>query len=238
MRFICIVVLLYGIMYAQSYKAYTENMPPYNYIKNGKMSGISTDVLKNITKNSNSIYIKKVELYPWKRAYKKVINTQNTVLYSTGRSQQREKLFAWVGPIDSIRVGVVSKKSKNININKISDLNNYKIGTITSSFVEQKLLKNGLKEKNLDSFISIESQIKKLISGRVDSVAFSIPAICYFLIELGEDLKDYEEIYLLGEAELYFAFNRQSDKDMINELNRNINKLDIEHLSKTYTLSN
>jgi len=166
-----------------------------------------------------------------------VQKTDNTILYSTGRSKERENLFSWVGPIDSIRVGVVAKKSTNIKIEKIEELNRYKIGTITSSFVEQKLIKNGLKQENIDSFISMESQIKKLISGRVDSVAFSIPAICYFLVEMGEDLSDYEEIYLLGEAKLYFAFNKNSDSKIINELNRNIKNLDLHHLSKTYTLS-
>ena len=236
MKLLFIIFLLLNTIKAQSYIAYSENMPPYNFVDSGKVSGFSTNILKQITKNS-SINIKKIEILPWKRAYEMVQKTDNTILYSTGRSKERENLFSWVGPIDSIRVGVVAKKSTNIKIEKIEELNRYKIGTITSSFVEQKLIKNGLKQENIDSFISMESQIKKLISGRVDSVAFSIPAICYFLVEMGEDLSDYEEIYLLGEAKLYFAFNKNSDSKIINELNRNIKNLDLHHLSKTYTLS-
>lgn len=237
MRIVYIFILLCSVVYGESYKAYSENMPPYNYIENGKVSGISTQILKKITKDS-PIFISKTEILPWRRSYEKVLNNKNTVLYSAGRSPQRENLFAWVGPIDSIRVGVVAKKSNKFTISKIPDFKSYKIGTITSSFVEQKLLNKGINKSNLDSFISIESQVKKLASGRVDMVAFSIPAICYFLQEIGEDLNDYEEIFLLGEAQIYFAFNKQSDKDMINELNRNIKNINIKHMSKTYTLPN
>ncbi|HIP30136.1 MAG TPA: transporter substrate-binding domain-containing protein [Sulfurospirillum arcachonense] len=158
-------------------------------------------------------------------------------MYSAGRSTQRENLFAWVGPIDSIRVGVVAKKSSKFNILKITDFKNYSIGTITSSFVEQKLLKEGINKNALDSFVSIESQVKKLVFGRVDMLAFSIPAICYFLQKMGEDLNGYEEVYLLGEADLYFAFNKDSDNEMISELNRNIKNINSKNLSKSYTLS-
>jgi|LGOV01.1.fsa_nt_gb polar amino acid transport system substrate-binding protein len=235
MKAICIFLMLFSIIYAESFKAYSENMPPYNYVENGKVSGISTEILKKITKNS-SIYISKIEILPWKRAYEQVLSTKNTVLYSAGRSSQRENLFAWVGPIDSIRVGIVAKKDSKLTISKIADFNSYKIGTITSSFVEQKLLKKGINKNALDSFINIESQVKKLVSGRVDMVAFSIPAICYFLQKMGEDLNDYEEVYFVGEADLYFAFNKDSDKDVINELNRNIKSIDNKNLSKSYTL--
>lgn len=238
MKIIYILVILFSMIEAQSYNAYSENMPPYNYIKDGKVTGVSTEILKNITKNSTNITIEKIEYYPWKRAFEKVKNTKNTILYSVGRSVQREKLFSWVGPIDKMRVGVVSKKSKKLNLIKLEDLNHYKTGTIKGSFVEQKLIKNGVNIESLDSFMNMESQIKKLISGRIDSLAFSIPAICYFLIEMGEDLSDYEEVYLLGEAELYFAFNKESNQEIINELNRNIKNLNTKFVSKTYTLSN
>jgi polar amino acid transport system substrate-binding protein len=236
MKILILFLILFGIMHAELFRAYSENMPPYSYIENGKASGVSTEILNKITKNS-SVSIEKIEILPWKRSYDKVLSTKNTVLYSAGRSEQREHLFKWVGPIDKIRVGVVAKKSSKFNIRKIADFRSYKIGTITKSFVEQKLLKEGVYQDNLDSFISIESQVKKLISGRVDMVAFSIPAICYFLQEAGENLNDYKEVYLLGEAELYFAFNKDSDEDIINELNRNIKNIDSEHLSKSYTLA-
>jgi polar amino acid transport system substrate-binding protein len=236
MRIIFVFLMLFCIVYAEAFKAYSENMPPYNYIENGKVSGISTQILKKITKNS-SVYISKTEILPWKRAYEKVLSTKNTVLYSVGRSAQRENHFAWVGPIDSIRVGVVAKRSSKFNILKITDFKSYKIGTITSSFVEEKLLKEGINKNSLDSFVSIESQVKKLVSGRVDMLAFSIPAICYFLQKMGEDLNAYEEVYLLGEADLYFAFNKDSDNEMISELNRNIKNINSKNLSKSYTLS-
>ena len=236
MKIIFILAMLFSISYAEIFKAYSENMPPYNYIENGKVSGISTEILKKITKDS-SIHINKTEVLPWKRSYAKVLSTKNTVLYSTGRSKQRENLFAWVGPIDSMRVGVVAKKSANLKISKTIGFRGYKIGTITNSFVEQKLLKEGVKKENLDSFISIESQVKKLVSHRVDMVAFSIPAICYYLKKLGEDLNDYEELYILGKADLYFAFNKNSDKKMIAELNINIKKVSKHTMSNMYTLS-
>jgi len=48
------------------------------------------------------------------------------MVFSTTRTESRENLFKWVGPIATATVGVIAKKDNYIKINSIDDLNKYK----------------------------------------------------------------------------------------------------------------
>ena len=52
---------------------------------------------------------------------------------------------------------------------------------------EQLLVKAGVTEKALDRGNGIEANLKKLLAGRVDMVAFNIPAVMYNLARMAED---------------------------------------------------
>ena len=54
----------------------------------------------------------------------------NTVLFTTARSPEREQLFKWAGPIVSGRFVLLAKVDKNINITAPEDLKKYRIGAI------------------------------------------------------------------------------------------------------------
>ncbi|MFV8258219.1 substrate-binding periplasmic protein [Bdellovibrio bacteriovorus] len=79
------------------YQGLTEDFVPFNYQENGEVKGTATEVAKEAFKRAK---IKATfTVWPWARAYKAALEKPKHFVYSTSRTQEREKLFKWVGPI-------------------------------------------------------------------------------------------------------------------------------------------
>ena len=75
----------------------TEENPPFNYVENGKLTGLVTDLVTDAMKRANVPYT--MEVLPWNRAYVRAQSEKDTCLFATARLDNREKLFLWVGPL-------------------------------------------------------------------------------------------------------------------------------------------
>ena len=146
-------------------KIFTENYPPYNMEVNGKLKGLSVEVLDAMLKQLNSkVSIDKVKLKPWATGYKIVLKKKNTMLFSTTRTEQREKLFKWVGPITNTNIGVIAPKSKHLKINSVDDLKKHKIGAVLKDIGEQLLISSGISKKNFGFDITPHEYISGYIN--------------------------------------------------------------------------
>jgi len=204
----------------------TEELPPFNFIQDGEIQGISTDLLLILMeKTGTPINRKSIRIMPWPRAYNTVLTQPNSILFSAARTAQREKLFKWVGPITTITTGLIARKDRNIRIDTIEDVQKYSIGTIRDGAPEQLVLKAGIPETSLDRISNPELNIKKLKSGRIDMFAFSVPTTKYLMIKLGLDPDNYEVVYILKEVELYYAFNTTTDDTIIEHMNTALREL-------------
>lgn len=215
-------------LFAESYTVYSEQLPPFNYEQDGKVLGTSTAILKQLlAKNGDSIN-GAIQVGPWAKGYHTVLNTHNTILYSTAKTPEREALFKWVGPVDTLTIGLVAKKSKKVAIKSIECLHNYTIAAMYETTAENLLLNLGMKPEELDRFTNIYMQMRKLQEERVDALAYGIEAIHKLLLEMGLDPYEYETVYILKKAELYFAFNKETPDATIDKLNLLLKKLKAE----------
>jgi ABC-type amino acid transport substrate-binding protein len=204
----------------------TEELPPYNFIKDNLVHGISADILLQLLeKNDISIDRGSIQLFPWPRAYQMVQDVPGSLLFSTARTSQREKLFKWVGPIADLTMGLVALKTNRIKLHSIGDANEYRIGTIRDGAPEQLVLAAGIDENNLERIASPEANIKKLHAGRIDLFAFSVPSTRYLMIKLGMDPDEYESVYTLKQVDLYYAFHKDTDDQLIHTLNRTLQEM-------------
>ena len=110
---------------------FTESYPPGNFLKDGEISGYAVDILKAASKLvGEEVELSQITLQPWARSYRTALTEDNAVLFSTTRSEHREKLFQWAGPITDIKIVVMARKDANIKINKAMDMAKYRIGVI------------------------------------------------------------------------------------------------------------
>jgi polar amino acid transport system substrate-binding protein len=78
----------------------TEQYPPYNFQKDGKLQGTSVDLLEMVWERMGENLNKSaISILPWTEGYQRTLNENNTVLFTTARLKQREQLFKWAGPI-------------------------------------------------------------------------------------------------------------------------------------------
>lgn len=92
------VVLSFAVVNAEEITAVTEDYPPYNYEENGKVTGLSTEIVKATLDEAEIKY--SIKTYPWSRAIEMAENGENVLIFTITRNKERERNFKWVGPID------------------------------------------------------------------------------------------------------------------------------------------
>ncbi|MFK5984389.1 MAG: ABC transporter substrate-binding protein [Pseudomonadota bacterium] len=200
-------------------KMYTEHYPPFNMKIDGRLTGLSVEILDEMLKQMGSKQsLDDVKLTNWSRAYTLALKKNNTVVFSTNRTVSRESLFKWVGPISKTKVGVIALKNKNIVINTVSDLNKYKIGAVLKDVGELLLLEQGIDKKHIfyvEGNNAINLSFKKMQHNRIDLFSYDI-TVAFTNAKLeGFDIGQYEVVHTLQESALYFAFNKNTDDKII-----------------------
>ncbi|WP_321369889.1 transporter substrate-binding domain-containing protein [uncultured Desulfuromusa sp.] len=206
----------------------TEDLPPFNFSDHGEVVGISTEIVRHIFKQAGvSMDPEDIQLYPWTRAYHKIQNSPGTALFSMARTEKRENLFCWVGPLLDVTIGIIAKKNDHITINSIADLERYRIGSVRDGAPEQLLIKRGVPQKSLERLAFPEPNIKKLQAGRIDLFVFNVQTTRYLMLRLGINPDEYETVFVLKNLELYLALHRQTDHQLVQSLQKSLDKMKI-----------
>jgi len=206
-------------------KYYTEDYPPYNYYKDGKITGIAVETLKLVWKETGESS-KKISFVPWARGYQSALDEENAVLFSTTRIPERENMFKWACPIaEGTRFVLVGKTDKNIKVNSIKDASKYRIGVIRDDVAEQILIKEGINQDALDSTSKTGLNIKKLEMGRIDLIALGEKSLFAAIENEGYDVNNYKVYYVLKEAPLCFAFNKKVDDKVVEKFQKALLKV-------------
>lgn len=204
----------------------TEEFNPYNYTENGELTGKAVDLL--IAASSavgKPIAKEKITVAAWARAYKTALSGPNVLLFSTTRTEERESLFKWAGPLGGNRTVVWAKKSSNIE--KFDDVSQTKekIVVIRDDVGEQLVLSAGTPEGMVTQISKSENAAKMLISGRAKLWGYDEGSALTILEGLGENLADYEVVNVVKATELYFAFSTDVDDSIVQLLQKGIDEV-------------
>ncbi|EPC02015.1 hypothetical protein L861_20395 [Litchfieldella anticariensis FP35 = DSM 16096] len=206
----------------------TEEYPPYNFKRNGELQGISVDILSAIFAVTNTGLTRDdIHVLPWARGYETALSQPNTVLFSTTRTQAREHLFKWVGPIARDRVTLIARRDRHITIDSIMDLNtsDYQIAVIREDIGAQRLSEANVDPERVLPAISNTSALRMLNHGRVDLWAYSEDVAFWIMEENGLKVSNFESIYTLSESYLYFALHPSTDDRLVDAMQAALNSL-------------
>ncbi len=205
---------------------FTESYPPANYLKDDKISGYAVEILLAASKIvGQEIKMSQITLQPWARSYRTVLTQGNTVLFSTTRSNHREKLFKWAGPIADTEIVVFARKDSNISINSAMDMANYRIGVIRDDIGEQTLLTMGMPRDAMQEANSVTHLAEQLMKKRVDLLVYAHKAAIWWSKKAQVDPGLFEIVYVVREGHVYFAFNTKVPDETIERLQQGIDKL-------------
>lgn len=205
---------------AQTLKVVTTEYPPFHFTKDGKITGLATEIVEAVIANSG--YLSEVKSYPWPRTYKMGLKQPNVLIYSIVRTPEREKLFKWIGPIAPYNVYFWKLKSrKDIKVNSIQDAKRYIAGGVIDDNKSDQLQKLGFAiGKNLELVTSDEFNLNKLFAKRIDIMTFDDLSFRHKVESAGMDFSKLEKIIKLkgSSHELQLAANIETPDEVVEKL--------------------
>jgi polar amino acid transport system substrate-binding protein len=190
---------------AQDLNIITEEYPPLNFIQNGKLSGSTVAVVREILRRLDQDA--EIKILPWARGYNLLKTQPNVVLFTTTRTEEREDLFHWVGPVAISTNAFYAKKGSDIQLNSIDDAKQVNsIATYKDDAREQMLQSWGF--DNLDSSNSAESNLRKLLSDRVDLWLYDTLGLPGVAQKIGVDVSALELVHAIDDVSLYIAVSK------------------------------
>lgn len=206
----------------------TEEYPPYNYRQNDRLEGISIELLERIFAETDTALSREdVLYYPWARGYDTALSEPGTVLFSTTRTEQREELFQWVGPIATNRVKLIARRDSDIQLNDIEDAidGGYRIAVIREDIGAQRLQEAGVPDSQVHAAISNVSALRMLERGRVDLWAYGEDVAFWLMEEEGLPATDFAPVLTISESDLYYALHRDTDPSLVARMQAALDRL-------------
>jgi len=145
----------------------TEELPPYNMTRDGKMTGMSTEVVQAVLKQIN--VQASIQSMPWARAYDLAMHDPDVLIYSITRTPEREHLFKWVGTIAESPWYLYSAAARPVRLSDLDAARPLQTATVNEDVGEQYLVsKQFALGRQLQSSSRYELNYQKLQSGHVD----------------------------------------------------------------------
>jgi polar amino acid transport system substrate-binding protein len=212
-KLLCVGVLWSASAWAGGLVVTTEDAPPFNYsTDDGKtVVGSATEAVQEMFKRTGMEH--SITLYPWTRAIKMARTDKDTCVYSTTRTEEREKDFLWVGPVAASNWVFFARADSDIKLESFEDARKFKIGGYRGDALALylKALKFAVDESYYD-----DQNAKKLEGGRIDLWATGSQNGPYFAAKKNVKIKP---LLAFKQTELYLACNLSVPPDTIARLN-------------------
>lgn len=191
----------------------TEDYPPFTYADaSGEPTGLVTDVVKEIMAKQG--ITETISLVPWKDAYNKALRNKNVVIFSINRTNEREDLFNWIGPIAKSSTVFYAKKGSGITINELNDAREVaSIGVVDDWYSKQDLEGRGF--NNLVSSELPSDAITKLMNGEVKILPLTDITAESSVTKAGYNIEDLEALYTMDTGYVYIGMSIGTSESIV-----------------------
>ncbi len=225
-RYFLLCMVLSPVLSQAQLKAFTENLAPLNYHHQGKLTGFSTELLQAMLKHAD-LHAEFV-LQPWARSYQQVLQQPDSLIFSIARTPERIPLFEWIGPISPRRICLLKLSSRrDIQLANLTELKHYRLGLVREMASSKLMIaKNLVPDTAYDFAPTSESNIRKLMAGRVDLIVGSDWVTFYEAKRISAQADSVEVAWVLDDqSPYYFALNKQTNPLLLKKL-----RVAFEHL--------
>lgn len=199
------------------YVVLAGSVPPYHFEQNNIAVGPSVEILQAMFERMGLPFSPEDVRFPaWARAQKETREKPNRIIIGMALTEERKPLYKWVGPITTLRLGLVARKKDKIRILDPLDLFRYRIGTIGGGAPESILRHTyNMPLRRMVALNKDRQQMLMLNHGRVDLITHAVAATPILLRQEGLNPDDFEMVYVLKESGLYYALSSSiSDQEV------------------------
>ena len=195
-----------------SLKIYTEDYPPSAFVENGKIKGLSVEIVQEILRRIGQPDT--IRIVPWARGYQLALSEANTVLFSTTRLPQRETLFSWVGPLYRQRWGFYRWKGSGVSVPDMEAARKVaRIGTYHRDAKMQYLLAKGF--DNLVPTNKNITNVAHLERGNIDLWVSSDFNLDHMARQAGVSPSQLELAYAFHTVHNHIAFSKTTSSHIV-----------------------
>lgn len=212
------------ISFADKMVVYSALYPPYQIDDNGTLTGLNTDIIVAIFRDSGIPF--EIQYVPWARAQKIVGDDSlpNTAIYCLGRNEEREQRYKWVGVYFHQKVSFLTLKDSDVRINGLDDAKKYVTGLVRGDIITDQLSSQGYIGKHEIVHDDILN-VRKLFKKRVQAIVTSLLAAKYIAKENGLDPSQIESQVDVATVEFNLALSKKTSDEIWSKLQASLKRL-------------
>lgn len=192
----------------------TEEFPPYNYTKDSEIKGLCTRVVQAVQKKVGDQTA--IGVGSWGPSYERLLSGPDMGLFCTTRTEQREKLFKWVGPIAYSNLVFQENTLHPTDIKTFEDAKKLSVGVIENDSSQIYLTEKGF--KNLKVYPNDKEMYADLSKGKFDLTTgneLNLPLLTKEVGLPGKSIRNTQVvIYRKG---MYLAFSKDVSDVLISK---------------------
>lgn len=193
-------------------KILTEDNPPLNFTKDGEITGLATEVVRELVKRTGTAG--RIRMVAWPEGYQALSEYPDVVLFSTVMTAERKGHFQWVGPVAVVDTNLYALKGSEIQIANLNQARKAgSIATVRKYYSEQVLEEEGF--GNTESFPDRKTSVRKLLDGKVQLVAASNTEMPATLEGIGASMGDVKSVFTLSTDLAYVAFSQGTSPKLV-----------------------
>jgi len=199
---------------------FTQNYPPLHASTSGKdfahaaddIEGICSDMVKAILARTEYDYVMKMRA--WSYAFERGQGNENHGVFCTARTDEREDLFQWVGPLMSLRWTLFAAPGSSITLSSLEDARELRIAGYKGDVMSEYLLDRGF-NMTMGAFGAVNA--RRLVLNQADLwVADAVMGPMVARSEYGiEGLKPVLEF---KETPLYLSISKETSPEIVADL--------------------
>ncbi|QTA81286.1 Extracellular solute-binding protein, family 3 [Desulfonema limicola] len=213
MKKIMLLLVIYALLIPQTSFAektifVTDDYPPYNFIKDGKVIGISSDIVRMVCKQ---LGIKsEIRVLSWQRAVNSVKEGSADAIFYLYKTKKREEFLYYPSePINNPKNVIWVQKDNNIKINSIDDLKNKVVGVIDSYSYSSEF--DNYKGIVKQPYKDVPELVTLLNLGRIEFAASAEMPFRY--ISKQNNFKDkFKVAFVITDSPVYVGFSKAKGK--------------------------
>lgn len=209
-------------------KFFTEQYAPVSFtnIDNGKVDGMAVEIVKKIAEDVGDLA--EIEIMPWARAYKQAQEKENSAVFTTVRTEDREEKFKWVGPILLSSDSFYALKDSKLSIKYSEELFGVrKIAVPRGWYTHEELMEIGF--ANVIPVREPVMMFRLLLRNRVDLIVTDNISLYTRGNMVGtQDVLSYNDVKVVfpyKDSYGYIAFNKNTSDSVVNRWQQSLDKM-------------